>query len=46
MKKVIVFGLTNNPGGVESVIMNYFRKINKDKIHFDFLCNTKTVAYE
>lgn len=43
---VLVFGITENPGGVESVIMNYFRHIDPKKVHFDFLCNTKEVAYE
>lgn len=46
MKKILVFGITENPGGVESVIMNYYRKIDKDKFQFDFLCNTEEVAYE
>lgn len=46
MKKVLIFGITQNPGGVESVIMNYYRKIDRSKIQFDFLCNTETVAYE
>ena len=32
--------------GVENVIMNYYRNINKEKFQFDFLCNTKKVAYE
>lgn len=43
---VLIFGMTDNPGGIESVIMNYFRKINRKKYHFDFLCNTTNVAYE
>ena len=46
MKRILVFGITENPGGVESVIMNYYRKIDKDKFCFDFLCNTEKVAYE
>ena len=46
MKKVLVFGITDNPGGVESVIMNYYRKIDKNVIQFDFLCNTDIVAYK
>lgn len=45
-KKVLVFGITENPGGVESVIMNYYRHIDREKVQFDFLCNTKDVAYE
>ena len=45
-KRILVFGMTENPGGVESVIMNYYRELNKRNIQFDFLCNTKDVAYE
>ena len=40
MKRILVFGMTENPGGVESFLMNYYRNIDKNKIQFDFLCNT------
>lgn len=30
-------------GGVEAVIMNYYRHINKEKIQFDFICDTDSV---
>ena len=47
MYKVLVFGMTENPGGVESFLINYYRRINKEKIQFDFLCNSyDPVAYE
>lgn len=47
MKKILVFGMTENPGGVESVIMNYYRNIDRTKIQFDFLCNSyEKIAYE
>ena len=47
MYKVLVFGMTENPGGVESFLMNYFRAINKSCIVFDFLCNShQKCAYE
>ena len=46
MKRILVFGITDIKGGVESVIMNYYRNINKEKIQFDFLCNNEQVAYE
>lgn len=47
MYKVLVFGMTENPGGVESVIINYYKRLQNKKIHFDFLCNTKSkIAYE
>ena len=45
-KKILVFGITENPGGIESVIMNYYRHIDRKKIQFDFLCNTEKVSYE
>lgn len=46
MKKILVFGITDNPGGVESVIMSYYRHIDRNKYQFDFLCNTQKVAHE
>lgn len=46
MKKILVFGMSENLGGVETVIMNYYRNINKENIQFDFLYNTKEIAYE
>lgn len=46
MVKILVFGMTENPGGIESVIMNYYRRIDRSRIQFDFLCNTEVVAYE
>lgn len=47
MKRILVFGMTENPGGVESFLLNYYRNIDKTKIQLDFLCNSHDpVAYE
>jgi len=47
MYKVLIFGMTENPGGVESFLVNYYRHINRGEIQFDFLCNSyNSVAYE
>lgn len=47
MFRVLVFGMTENPGGVESYILNYYRFMNRNRIQFDFLCNSyEPVAYE
>ena len=47
MKKILVFGMTENPGGIESFLVNYYRNINKELFQFDFLCNSHNpVAYE
>ena len=37
--------MTDNPGGMESVIMNYYRHIDRSVLQFEFLCNTEKVAY-
>lgn len=45
--RILVFGMTENPGGVESFLINYYRHIDREKIQFDFLCNSyDPVAYE
>ena len=45
--RILVFGMTENPGGVESFLLNYYRHIDREKIQFDFLCNSyNPVAYE
>lgn len=41
MYKILVHGMTGSRGGIESFIMNYYRKINGADIHLDFLCNQK-----
>ena len=47
MYNVLVFGMTENPGGVESFLMNYYRRIDLNLFHFDFLCNSyDPVAFE
>lgn len=47
MKRFLVFGMTENPGGVESFLITYYRHLDRSKIQFDFLCNTlQPVAYE
>lgn len=47
MKRILVFGMTEYAGGVESFLMNYYRKMNGKRLRFDFLTNTlKKTAYE
>lgn len=47
MQRILVFGMTENHGGVESFLLNYYRHMNRENIQFDFLCNThQKVAYE
>lgn len=46
MKKVLVIGMSSNLGGVENFIINYFRNIDRSKIHMDFLLYEKHCVYE
>ena len=36
--RVLQVGMSSNPGGVESFVMNIYRHINREKLQFDFLC--------
>ena len=45
--RVLIVGLTENKGGMESYIMSLYRNINRDRVQFDFLLFTeKPFAYE
>lgn len=48
MYRILQTGMTTNYGGVETVVMNWYRYINRDKIQFDFLVSHKSplIAYE
>lgn len=39
-------GMTDNPGGMESVVMNYYRHMDHDRIKFDFLSYFDCIAYQ
>lgn len=46
MRRVLVVGFTDNPGGIENVVMNYYRKFNKEEVQLDFLYSTDKIAFE
>jgi glycosyltransferase involved in cell wall biosynthesis len=47
MKRILIFGMTEVAGGIESFLMNYYRHMDHAKIQFDFLCNSHNpIAYE
>ena len=47
VKRILIFGMTENPGGIESFLLNYYRNIDREKIQFDFLCNfSEPAAFE
>lgn len=45
--RVLHRGMSNNPGGIELYLMNYYRHINREMVQFDFLVSKgMTIAYE
>ena len=37
MKRILVFGISETPGGVENFLLNYYRHVDRDRLQFDFL---------
>ena len=46
MKKILIVGMTEGYGGIETFIMNIFRTLDKDKFQIDFEKNQECIAYE
>ena len=48
MYRILHTGMTPNYGGVEAVVMNWYRNIDREKIQFDFLASHDgaPIAYE
>lgn len=47
MPKILVCGLTSTHGGIENVIMNYYRNFNHESMKLDFICSgIDKIAYE
>ena len=45
MKRILVYGMTNNPGGIESYLMGMLYKIKKYNVQFDFITDFDSMAY-
>lgn len=45
MKRVLVFGMTSNPGGVETFIMNILRSLDRTQFELDFLTDCENIAF-
>ena len=41
MHKILVFGMTENPGGVESFLYNYISEMNLAEFQFDLIPTKK-----
>ena len=43
---VIVYGMTENIGGMEMFFMNYYNRLDHSKVHFTFVSVFKHIAFE
>ncbi len=46
MTRILIIGMHNKIGGVETFLMNYYRNIDKDKIQFDFINMYDKICFE
>ena len=46
LKRVLVYGMTDNPGGIETYLINTMKELNKQDIKLDFLCDFPQIAYK
>ncbi|AIY83574.1 glycosyltransferase family 1 protein [Clostridium baratii] len=46
MKKILVYGLTQTRGGVESFLLNYYKNFDTNNIQMDFISNTPDTVYK
>lgn len=46
MKRILVYGMTDNRGGIESYVMALYRNADKEKVQFDFVTDFPTMAYD
>lgn len=44
-QKILVYGMTDNKGGIEAYLMNMYRNIDASKLRFDFVVDWETMAY-
>ncbi len=43
--RVLQIGLSGYPGGVENAIMNYYRRMDRERVQMDFVCTEDALAY-
>ncbi|MBE5943567.1 MAG: glycosyltransferase family 1 protein [Lachnospiraceae bacterium] len=46
MKRILVYGMTDNPGGIESYLMFMMEKLKTYDIQMDFVTDFPTIAYK
>ena len=46
MKKVLIYGMSNNPGGIETYLLNYYRRNHGKTVHLDFISDFPAIVEE
>lgn len=46
MKKILIVGYTDNMGGLESFLLNYYGSIDKKEVQFEFIVHYKKIPKE
>lgn len=46
MNRILVYGMTANPGGIESYVMNQFSLLDPEKAVFDFIVDFPQMCYD
>ncbi len=46
MNRILVYGMTNNLGGIETYLINQAKMLDKNKAVFDFVTDFSTMVYE
>lgn len=46
MKKVLIYGMSNNPGGIETYLLNYYSRNHGKTVHLDFISDFPTIVEE
>ena len=44
-KRILVYGMTDNPGGIETYLMNQMRSLDSEKVKFDFITDFPNMVY-
>lgn len=44
-ERILVYGMTDNLGGIETYLMNQLVKLDREKVIFDFVTDFETMAY-
>lgn len=44
MKHVLVYGMTDKPGGIETYLLNFFQRVQDNGVHLDFVSDFSTIS--